>query len=435
MGFRDFSAATLSRRSMLRGGAFVAAGSAFASLPFGARLGAHDVSAEWPNIAAAIESYVNSGKLANMVACLGWAQEKPHMVARGALGFGAATPADLDSLYRWYSMTKPITGIATMMCIEDGLLGLDQPLAEVIEEFAEMRVLVDPLGPLDNTVPAERPITIRHLLTHTAGLGYDITVKGPLLAEYRRLGLTSGQLSRFPIPGIPKVESAPGLAAFAKRLATVPLIAQPGTRWHYSASLDLLGRVIEVVSKMRFDQFLKTRLFEPLGMTSTYFQVPRSEIARLTDNYGIVGGTPLPADPAMASIFLDPPPILWGGSGLVGSPADYDRFLRMLLGYGKVDGKRVMGELAVRVGTSNLLPEGAETKNSWIAGQGFGAGGRVDGKVFGWGGAAGTLAAVDFGHDLRAGLFTQYMPAESYPVRDRFLKALGADLAARAAHG
>src|SRR3546814_3244283 len=125
-------------------------------------------------------------------------------------------------------------------------------------------------------------------------------------------------------------------------------------------------------------------------MTSTWFTVPASEVGRLTDNYGVVAGFPVPVDPAPDSIFLEKPPVLWGGSGLVSSPRDYDRFLMMLLGYGSIDGTRVMGEGAVRVGTSNILPAGVSLEGTFAAGEGFGAGGRSVDGTYGWGGAGGT---------------------------------------------
>ena len=431
MAFRSFESSALSRRAMFRGSAYLAAGGALASVPFGRDLlRAHDVSAMWPRVAERVEYYVGSLKVANMVASFGMGGGDPHSVARGTLSFGGTTAANLDSLYRIYSMTKPITGMAAMMLVEDGKLGLDQPIADFLPGFAEMRVLRRADGPLDDTVPAERPITPRQLMTHTAGLGYDIVTKGPLLVAYREYGISGGQISRMPIPGIPIAKSAPGLEVWADRLATLPLITQPGTFWSYSVGLDLLGRVIEVASGQSFADFLQQRLFDPCGMESTWFQVPQSEVGRLTDNYGVLAGMPLPIDPAQASIFLDSPPVHWGGSGLVSSPRDYDRFLKMLAGYGKIDGKRVMGDLAVRVGTSNILPETATTKGTWVAGQGFGAGGRVVGQTYGWGGAAGTLSAVDMGSGLRSGLYTQYMPTEAYPMRDEFLAALEQDLAA-----
>ena len=216
----------------------------------------------------------------------------------------------------------------------------------------------------------------------------------------------------------------------------MPLVYEPGTQWSYSVALDLMGRVIEVVSGKPFDVFLQDRLFGPLGMISTGFQVKAKDIHRLSTNYAVVGGTPVPIDPAEASIFADKPPFPMGGAGLVTSPRDYDRFLRMIANYGKLDGKRVMTERAIRSGTSNLLPAGAATKGTFANGAGFGAGGRVglgaQAGTFGWGGAAGTVALVDLKYGLRASLYTQYMPSEAYPVHADFPMAVVADLTAMA---
>jgi CubicO group peptidase (beta-lactamase class C family) len=421
----------LSRRSLFQHSALFAGGAALASLPFGRQLLAHDVAESWPNVAAMANRYVSERKLANLFLTFGWdQQEHAHTVGGGTLALGKPTPVDENSLYRIYSMSKPITGMATMILIDEGKLGLDQPVAEILPAFRDMRVLVDPAGALEDTVPANRPITIRQLLTHTAGLGYSIISKGPLQAAYNEAGLVGGRVSRMPLPGFPNVTPAPGLAVWADRLAELPLMYQPATKWSYSCSIDLLGRVIEVVSGMEFEAFLKKRIFEPCGMTSTWMQVPASEVHRLTDNYGILGGNVFPLDPAANSVYLDAPEVPAGGGGLVSSPRDYDRFLRMLLGYGRIDGKFVMSEEAVRVGVSDLLPATVDTKGSWLEGEGHGAGGRSKGATFGWGGAAGTLAAVDFDLKLRTGLFTQYMPTEAYPVREEFMAAVEADLAA-----
>lgn len=428
----EFPTAALSRRSLFRGLALAGAGATLAGLPFGRQiLAAHDVAESWPNVAALADRYVTTRKLANLFLTFGWGQqEHAHTVGGGTLSLARPTPVDVDSLYRIYSMSKPITGMATMILIDEGALGLDQPLHEILPAFRDMRVLVRPDGPLEETVPAERPITIRQLLTHTAGLGYQIVSEGPLRDAYNALGLVGGRVSRMPIPGFPPVTPAPGLEAFADRLATLPLMYQPATRWSYSASIDLLGRVIEVASGMEFEAFLRKRIFEPCGMTSTWMQVPQSEAARLTDNYGIINGMPFPIDPGVNSIYLDPPEVPTGGGGLVSSPKDYDRFLRMLLGYGAIDGNRVMSEEAVRVGVSNLLPPTVDTAGTWLEGEGHGAGGRSKGASFGWGGAAGTLAAVDFDLGLRSCLFTQYMPSEAFPIREEFMAAMEQDLAA-----
>ena len=420
-----------SRRTLFRTSAYAVAGAALAGLPFGRQLLAHDVGESWPHVAAMAEKYLSERKVANLLLTFGWGQDDmAHTVGGGSLKLGGTTEVDMDSLYRIYSMSKPITGMATMMLIDDGKLGLDQPLYDVLPAFKDMQVLVDPEGALDNTEPTIRPITIRQLLTHTAGLGYIITSKGPLLEAYVENGITGGRVGRIPIPGFPTPVDAPSLEVWADRLATLPLMYQPATKYSYSAGIDLLGRVIEVASGMEFESFLKARIFEPCGMDSTFMTVPQSEVHRLTDNYGILNGTALPIDPAAGTIYTDKPSVPSGGGGLVSSPRDYDRFLRMLLGYGKLGNERVMGELAVRVGTSDLFPKTVDLTGSWMEGQGHGAGGRSVNGTYGWGGAAGTLAAIDYRLGLRACLWTQYMPSDAYPIRDEYMAALEADLAA-----
>lgn len=439
MAFRTFDAALtagaqtpeVSRRSVFRGGAYAAGIAALAGLPFGREVLAHDVAPSWPNVAALAERYVSEKKVANLFLTFGWRQEDhPHTVGGGTLSLAGGDEVDIDTLYRIYSMSKPITGMAIMMLIDEGKIGLDMPVYEVLPAFRDMQVLVDPEGPLDNTVDAVRPITIRQLLTHTSGLGYQIISKGPLLDAYNEKGIVGGRVSRLPIPGFPPVTPAPGLEVWADRLAEIPLMYQPATKWSYSCSIDLLGRVIEVVSGMEFEAFLKARLFDPLGMTSTFMTVPESEKGRLTDNYGVLGTNILPIDPASNSIYLDKPFVPSGGGGLVSSPKDYDRFLRMLLGYGMLGTERVMSERAVRIGVSDLIPDTVDKTGSWMANEGHGAGGRSVGDTFGWGGAAGTLGAVDYSLGLRAALWTQYMPSDSYPIRDEYLTALQADIMA-----
>ena len=436
MAFREFETPQMSRRNLLRSGALLGAGAALGGLPFG-RAALAQSTAKWAEVSKLVQSYVGSRKLANIVAALGWGQLEPDVIAAGNLAIGVDAPAGLDSLYRVYSMTKPVTGMAAMLLIEDGKLGLDQPIAEILPAYADMRVQKTYDGSLTDLEPARRPITVRHLLTHTAGLGYGIIQKGPIKAAYEEAGLIPGQVSKLPLAAaLSRGTPVRSLEKFADGLAKFPLVAQPGTRWSYSVGLDLLARVIEVAAKQPFDAFLKQRIFDPSGMTSTWFQVPAGELGRFTTNYTIMGGALVPIDPANQSVYGDPPPFPMGGAGLVSSTRDYDRFLRMLLGYGKIDGKRVMSELAVRVGTSNLLPEGVDTKGTFADGSGFGAGGRVglgaQAGIFGWGGAAGTVAFVDMKRGLRATMMTQYMPSDIYPLTAEFTKAVLADLAAMA---
>ena len=426
----------LSRREWLGGAALAGAGAAL-GWP---RLALAQDDPAWPHVSQLIDNYVDKHEVANMVAPLGFGQQAPTVIADGTLALGAAQPAGIHSLYRWYSMTKPVTGMAAMILVDEGKLGLDQPLHEIIPAFKTMQVQKVYDGPItpDNLEPAARPITMRMLLTHTSGLGYAIIQKGPIRQAFLDHGIAPGFASRLPLPDLYVPKSVHSLAEFAEAIAQMPLVYQPGTQWSYSAGLDVMGRVIEVVSGQPFDAFLNERIFGPTGMDSTWFQVPKSQAARLTTNYGVLSGTLLPIDLAANSIFLDPPPVLLGGAGLVGSPNDYDRFLRMLAGYGRIDGNRVMSEAAVRMGTSDLLPDGVQSTppGAVVAFDtrryGFGAGGRVgkgaEAGIYGWAGAAGTIAFVDMRRGLRGGLYTQFMPDSAYPLHDAFPAAVTADV-------
>ena len=427
--------ATLSRRAVLRSGLALGGGAALASLPFSLRAQA---GADWGNVQALIRNYVGSEKVANMVAAMGHGARDPQYLAQGTRGFSLPERVGPDSLYRIYSMTKPITGMAAMICIEDGLFHLDQPLAEILPAYANMQVQKRYDGPIgaENLEPAARPITIRQLLTHTAGLGYSLVQSGPIKDAYIRYGIVPGQLTRLPLPAAFAGTPASSLAKFADNLARMPLVFQPGTRWSYSVGLDLMGRVIEVASGMPFDTFLQQRIFDPVGMDSTWFRVPASEVDRFTANYISMFGALIPIDMPDSSVYLDQPAFPFGGAGLVSSARDYDRFLQMVLNYGQIDGRRVISEAAVRLGTSNLLPDTMHPNDPVMGQFGFGAGGRVGTKgseagSYGWGGAAGTVGFVHFGSGTRATLMTQYMPAEFYQVQEQFPAAVRADLDAQ----
>ena len=419
----------LGRRGLLAwGGRLAGAGAVGAFLPGMAWAQAAE---KYPTIKAEFESYVSSGKLPGVLATIGRASGLPDVIAVGTQGLGEKTPVNIDTLWRVYSMTKPITGMAAMILVGEGKMKLDQPISEFLPEFANMTVLTDPEKSMD-AVPAKNQITVRHLLTHTAGLGYSIITKGPLLQAYLDNGITPGIVSRFPIPGQPTSTPTPDLKTFSERLAKLPLIAEPGTKWSYSISLDLLGRVIEVASGMDFEAFLKTRIFEPLKMNSSYFQVPKSETPRLVSNYAPVNGVLFPIDPAATSIYLDKPAFAFGGAGVVCSARDYDRFLNMLANYGELDGVRIMSPKTAALAMSDLLPPAVSTDGTYADGAGFGAGGRV-GKganegVYGWGGAAGTVAFVDPKRKLRAICMAQYMPSNAYPFHENFAKWVLKDL-------
>lgn len=422
----------LTRRRLLAGG--VALGGT-ALLPGWAL--AADASAsidrQWPKVAAMLDRYVAERKLAGAQAAFGWGTGPMSIVSRGVLGFENPLPLTPDSLYRVYSMTKPVTGMAAMILIDEGKLGLDQKLADIIPEFANPKVAIDPAKSLEAR-PAASQITIRQLMTHTSGLGYSIA-QGAVGQELMRLGVVPAVVSRMQVPGLTASVPTPGPDEFIKRAATVPLVAEPGTKWSYSMGLDILGLAIGRVTGKPFAQFLQERLFGPAGMTSSFFQVPAEAAPRLTTNYGIVSGVALPLDKAADSIYRDPPAFAFGGAGLACSPTDYDRFLSMLANGGRIGGKQVIPEKAVALGMSNLLPPGVNTKGTMAEGAGFGAGGKVglgaEEGYFGWAGAAGTVGFVNARRGLRAGLYVQYMPDSTYPMRNEFLTAVRADLLVR----
>ena len=399
----------------------------------------------YPALAALAQRYVAEKRTDGIVAAIGEGDVAPTFIAAGTIAAdpGAAS-ADADSLWRIYSMTKPITAMAAMMLIEDGTMRLDQPVSDFIPAFKSITVLVDPATSLAAR-PATTPITIRHLLTHTAGLGYSIITKGPLLKEYERLGVVPFAANVQAEAAI-KAARPTSLEEFANRVASLPLIAEPGTKWSYSIGLDVMGRVIEVASGLSFEQFLQRRLYAPLRMTSTYWTVPQSQVGRFATNYFWAGDNRLPLDPAKTSVFLTPPSFPYGGAGLVSSARDYDRFLHMLANEGVLDGVRVMKPATVRLAMSNLLPAGVTYGGIGGTGgdmgpTGYGAGGSVYTRdvpggarkgTYGWGGAAGTIAWVDPSRKLRVTVMVNYMPSEKWPLRADVVRALTQDEVRRA---
>jgi len=392
---------------------------------------------------ALFDSYVATDKIPGIVGAFGVGDFPTQFVSAGRIADEANAPAaGPESLWRIYSMTKPITGIAAMLLVEDGTIGLDDPVSKYFPGFAKMRVLTSPDTSLDS-VPAKNPILIRHLLTHTAGLAYNISAKGPLLKEYERLGILPAQVNN-QVEAKARSTRPASLAEFANRVATVPLIAEPGTKWSYSIGLDVMGAVIEKTSGMPFDRFVQTRLLDPLGMRSTYWSVPAGEAGRLSTNYIFMGDNRVPLDPGATSVYLKPPSFPYGGAGLVSTARDYDRFLHMLSNGGTLDGKQVMKPQTAALAMSNLLPAGVTfggigggTGGAMSAKMGFGAGGSVyledapnggpSKGTYGWGGAAGTIAWVDPVKKVRGTVMVQYFPAEKWGLRQSVPAALARD--------
>jgi CubicO group peptidase (beta-lactamase class C family) len=394
---------------------------------------------------ALFDGYVRDGKMPGIVGAFGVGDLPTQFVVAGRQGLEPdADPASPHTLWRVYSMTKPVTGMAAMILVEDGKLKLDQPISDFLPAFKSMKVLTDPDNSLASR-PAARPITVRHLLTHTAGLGYNIITKGPLLKEYERLGILPGTVNA-QVEAQARLVRPKSLTEFANRVATLPLIADPGTKWSYSIGMDLMGAVIEKASGTSFERFVASRIFAPLGMNRSYWQVPADKKAWLATNYTFIGDRLVPLDPAATSTFLDAPSFPYGGAGLVMSARDYDRFLHMLQNYGELDGVRVMKPETARLAMSNLLPEGVfftgigggTGGTQPPAPMGYGAGGSVylvdkpngPGKgTYGWGGAAGTIAWVDPARRTRGTVMVNYFPAERWPTRAEIPAALAQDAA------
>jgi len=393
-----------------------------------------DSAWRWATVQGLIDGYVADGKVAGAAVAVSYGGTAVAYRVAGRVALGSSERFDENSLCRIYSMTKPVTGVAAMILVEEGKLALDQPVAEVLPEFRSLRVATDLQKSLESR-PAVKTMTMRHLLTHTSGLSYwtPLSGAGALPTAYREHGITPGNygagLSR---PGYgPQARS---LVEMVTRVAALPLACEPGTAWNYSIGADVLGLVIERVTGKGFDVFLRERVFEPLDMSSTGFQVASRNAARLTTNYNVTPDGLKPGDTGAASVWLQPPTLLAGGAGLVSSARDFARFGAMLLGDGALGRVRVMKAETARLGRSNLLPAGVV----YPGGGGFGAGARVvlpgsDGRfgpagTFGWGGAAGTVWWIDPAREGNMVFMTQFMPPDSYPVRDQISAAIEADL-------
>jgi len=382
-------------------------------------------------VQAVLDGVMASGKLPGVAASVGVGLEPARFLAAGKIAHDSETAVNGDTLFRVMSMSKPVTGMAVMMLIEDGKIKLDQPLADFIPGFVTSRVAIDATKSLE-TRPAKGQITIRHMLTHTSGLGYFSRLPTPLRNEYIRQGLVPVRTQRGATYNTPAFAWPPTLAEFAARAATVPLVADPGTAWTYSMAPDVLGHVIEQVSGKTFDAFLHERLFGPLGMTSTFFTVPQSEAHRFTTLYTLDTDQPPVVDDRATSICFEPPPLIFGGSGIISTPRDYDRFLLMLAGEGAIGKTRVMKQATAQLAMSNLTPAGV---TGLATGTAFGALGQVvlstqpDGRgpgAFGWYGGMGTVAFADRKLGVRVGAYGQYVviTAKDIPFRPDVIKAV-----------
>jgi CubicO group peptidase (beta-lactamase class C family) len=363
---------------------------------------------------------------------------------RGKLVHGAAQGfADLerkaamkdDTIFRIYSMTKPITSIAFMMLVEEGRVALDEPVHKYIPEWKNLGVFQAGIAPAFLTRPPSRPMLIVDLLRHTSGLTYGFQQRSNVDAAYREMK-------------IGEVEKAGTLQSMIEQLAKIPLEFSPGEAWNYSVSTDVIGYLIGMISGRPFEQFLKERIFEPLEMKDTDFFVPPGKASRFAACYSASpqgamtfhaserkGGLTLQDDPATSG-FLSPPSFISGGGGLCSTAADYLTFCRALLNGGELSGVRLVGPKTLALMTSNHLPGGRtlpEMSRSLFSeatyhGIGFGLGFSVtldpvqtlipgSAGEFAWGGAATTSFWIDPAEQLVAIFMTQVLPSTAYPIR------------------
>ncbi len=356
---------------------------------------------------ALIDGYVANGKVPGaIIGILEPGAFRPNWLTAGSTAFEGGSKVTPDTLWRVYSMTKPITGVAVMQQIAAGRLTLDTPIADIMPEFRTMQVLIDPTRDL-RAKPATKPILVRHLLTHTAGFSYTIAGNEPLEQEYRRLGLMPMSASLGRLPGD---APTPDLSAYMQRLATVPLRTEPGSEWRYSIGLDVAGALLERLNGKTLDQVFAEQLFRPLGMADTAFWISPKQQARLANSYAWVdpktgkpADKPTLVDSAAKTEWAERPTMLAGGAGLISSAADYARFAQMMLNEGLFEGKVLLPRIIARRAMANQMPAGVFFEKT----QGFGAGGRstlfdtsaeADGSkpgVWGWGGAAATTFAID----------------------------------------
>jgi CubicO group peptidase (beta-lactamase class C family) len=343
-----------------------------------------------------------------------------HVAKGGLRDVEASTPVEDDTIFRIYSMTKPITSVAAMMLWEEGAFELKDPVERIIPAFADARVWAGGSQQKPMTVPAREPVRMWHLLTHTSGLTYGFHYAEPLDGIYRDHGYEFG------------VPQGVDLAAATDAFANFPLLFEPGTEFNYSVSTDVLGRAVEVLSGQSLDVFFKERIFDPLGMPDTAFG--NADPNRLAALYrpGLV------REDRMGQLGLRMPDFLSGGGGLVSTAADYHRFTSMLLGGGELGGTRLLGPRTLRLMGRNHLPGGAELKavarptisETQNDGMGFGLGFSVvldqartktagtTGELA-WGGLASTAFWVDPAERVTAQFFTQMIPSSTYPLRSQ----------------
>jgi len=380
------------------------------------------------NVSRLMEQYVDYGKLSGALTAVVRRDKLVYLETCGMRDVELAKPVEEDTIFRFYSMTKPITTVAAMMLYEEGRFQLDDPVSKYIPALGNLKVFISGDENRYETEATDRDITVRDLMTHTSGLTYGWMEASPVDALYRTNDVNFNGGDK---PLKDQVE----------RLGEMPLLCQPGSQWNYSVATDVLGHLVEVLSGQPLDVYFAERILGPLGMVDTAFHVAPESVDRFAANYSATkdGGLKL-ADAVADSRFTKPAVTFSGGGGLVSTAADYIRFCRLLARGGELDGVRLLGRKTLQYMTTNHLPGDlasmgqatfAETSYDGI---GFGLGfsvvlnpakAQVVGSVgeYAWGGAASTAFWIDPVEDMFVVFLTQLMPSSSYPLR-RQLRAL-----------
>jgi len=380
--------------------------------------------------------YVDAGKLPCSVVQVAIGGEVVYTDAYGQAHVEAGTPVARDTIFRIFSMTKPITSIVLMQLYEEGHFLLENPVSRFLPAFADMTVFIGGNDQAPQVRRAANEMTIGHILTHTSGLTYGFMRQNAVDARYREKAL--GDFAPAPY----------GMTEFVDKIAAEPLLFEPGTSWNYSMSTDVCGAVIEAITGKTLAENFSERIFEPLGMVDTGFAVPEGEGHRLAANYVKGPKGLLRIDDPATSRNLKMPQFLSGGGGLVSTIGDYQHFCDMLTAGGSFDGQQIIGRKTLEYMGMNHLPGGAllnDLGQSLFAevamdGMGFGLGFSVvadpaaNGSIcsageLAWGGAASTAFWVDPAEDLTAIFMTQLLPSSTYPIRRQLRAAVYGALA------
>jgi CubicO group peptidase (beta-lactamase class C family) len=350
--------------------------------------------------------------------------ETAHFSSFGLADVERKTPIKDDTIFRIYSMTKPVTSVAFMQLVEQGLVALDDPVHKFIPAWKDLGVYQAGFMETFRTKRPDRPMLIVDLLRHTSGLTYGFQQSTNVDAAYRKLKLG-------------EIEKHGTLDSMVEKLATLPLEFSPGTAFNYSVSTDILGYLVGKISGQKFEDHLRTRIFKPLGMADTDFYVHSGKESRLAACYAATpkGTMDLQDDPTK-SPYLEPPGFVSGGGGLVSTAADYLKFCRMLIGGGTFEGTQILSPKTIELMTMNHLPDGKDLpalsrslfSEAMYNGIGFGLGFSVTmdpaktlipGSVgeYSWGGAASTSFWIDPKEELIAIFLTQLLPSSAYPIR------------------